>query len=100
MIVDGIPTFVLVVAGCSPPERTHEAARHGHHQTRCQHPEHAAQQQGPALHILLHHHVSLGAAVLVIHGAAAEDIEVVIAVGAVEARVPLANIVNVAGAVF
>ena len=94
------PTFVLVAAGCSPPERTHETASHGDHQTGCQHPEHAAQQQGPALHIVLHDHVSLGAAVLVIHGAAAEDVEVVIAVGAVEARVPLPNSVNVARTIF
>ena len=52
------------------------------------------------LHLLLHHLVLLGAAELVLRRPAAEDVLVVIAGGAVEARVPLADGVNVARAVL
>ena len=93
-------TFGLA-ASCSPGECwTHEAACHGHHQTGGEHPQHAGQQQRPAPQFVLHHQVLLGAAILVLGGAAAEDVQGVITVRAVEARVPLARAVNVAGAIL
>ena len=52
------------------------------------------------LHLLLHHLVLLGAAELVLGSPAAEDVLVVVAGGAVEARVPFAGGVDISRAVL
>ena len=79
---------------------TDQTPGHGDHQPGGQDAQHAAQQQGQALHLLLHHLVLLGAAVLVVHAAAAEDVDVVITDGTVEAGVPVSSGVYVARAVL
>ena len=79
---------------------TDQAPGHGHHQTGRQHAQHAAQQQGQPLHLLLDHLVLVGAAVLVVAAATAEDVDVVVTDGTVEAGVPGSRGVNVAGAVL
>ena len=79
---------------------TYQAASQGDHQAGRQDAQHAAEQQGEPLHLLLHHLVLLGAAVLVVHAAAAEDVDVVITDGTVEAGVPVSSGVYVARAVL
>ena len=113
-MLDGPPP--LPVGGAPGAD---QAAGQRDHQTRSEHPEHAAQQHrdpghhghdimrqfvrqqfNSPLNLLLDHLVLLGAAELVLGSPAAEDVLVVVAGGAVEARVPLTGGVNVARAVF
>ena len=113
-MLDGPPP--LPVGGAPGAD---QAAGQCDHQTRSEDPEHAAQQhrdpghQGhdimtqfvsqqyhSPLNLLLDHLVLLGAAELVLGSPAAEDVLVVVAGGAVEARVPFTGSVNVARAVF
>ena len=79
---------------------TYQAASQGHHQAGRQDAQHAAEQQGEPLHLLLHHLVLLSAAVLVVQAAAAEDVDVVVTDGAVETGVPVSSVVYVARTVL
>ena len=79
---------------------TYQAASQGDHQAGRQDAQHAAEQQGEPLHLLLHHLVLLSAAVLVVQAATAEDVDVVVTDWTVEPGVPGSGGVNVARAVL
>ena len=96
--------LTLLLHNPSPPVSrtpgTDQAAGHRDHQTGRQHAQHAAQEQGESLHLLLDHLVLVGAAVLVVPAATAEDVDVVVTDRTVEAGVPGSRGVDVARAVL